>query len=129
MIVALVLWRIRAEARPNFLQMWREVFRVEDRGGLIGEFLSEPIDTDDPRLRTLDLAGIGSKTANKLILVNVGFWETVEAFDEQVGRFMKSADADKSDFEYEVRLRALLSPIAWRRGDALLPAEDSLGVR
>src|SRR3569833_2529499 len=113
MIIAVILWRLKKGSRDAFIKDWKQTFVVHDRAGLVGEFLSEPIQTDDPRLRTLDLGMIGESSEDKLVLINVGIWRSEQDFQEQVGRFIKSTDSEKRDYELEVRQRILLNPIAW----------------
>ena len=125
MIFVIVLWRIKKDRRDDFIKRWKEEFVVNDRSNLIGEFLSEPIHTEDEQLRTLKLAEIGEVSHDKVILVNVGVWASEHDFHKQVGKFIKVNDHEKRDFEYEVRLRVLLNPIAWRRGDQSLPKRDT----
>jgi len=128
MIVAVVLWRIKKGSRDQFIKDWKEKFVVNDRAGLIGEFLSEPIDTSDPRLKTFDLQNVGEASDEKTVLVNVGMWRSVEGFNDQVAKYIKSTDAEKREFEFEVRQRVLLNPTAWRIGKSLLPGEDSIAT-
>jgi hypothetical protein len=126
MIIAIVLWSIKKGSEDEFIKKWKEEFCVPDRTNLIGEFLSKPIDTIDPRLKTLRLDNIGDQpAADKTILMNVGMWVSEADFHNQVGQFMKSTDNKKRDFECEVRTRVLLQPLAWRLGDSLLPKHDS----
>ena len=125
MILAIILWRIKKDKKEEFIRKWREEFVVNDRTNLIGEFLSVPIHTEDPRLRTLKLDEIGTPSSEKVILINVGLWASIEDFDKQVTKYIRTNDEEKRDFEYEVRQRALLDPIAWRLGDAALPKRDT----
>jgi hypothetical protein len=124
-IIALVLWRIKKSERDTFIKKWKEEFVVSDRTGLIGEFLSEPCDVEDERLKTFKLGEVGEISDQKVVLVNVGIWRPIEDFNAQVARDMKVNDAEKREFEVEVRLRVLMNPIAWRLGDAQLPVHDS----
>jgi len=124
-IIARVLWRIKKSERDAFLRKWREEYVVGDRAGLIGEFLSEPCDVEDERLKSFKLAEIGELSDQKVVLINVGMWKSLEDFNAQVAHYMKVTDAEKREFEFEVRLRILLNPAAWRLGDAQLPIHDS----
>lgn len=125
MIFVIVLWRIKKAEQREFIRKWKEEFYVNDRSNLIGEFLSEPIHTSDPRLRTLELDKIGEVSLDKVVLVNIGMWASEADFHKQVGKLMRDNDGEKREFEYEVRQRIVLEPVAWRLGETKLPRRDS----
>ena len=42
MVIVFIHWKIIPNKVDNFLEYWRKTAIVENRDGLIGEFLSEP---------------------------------------------------------------------------------------
>ena len=123
MRIVLIHWKIRLDGVEAFLHFWREQAIVEDRAGLIGEFLSTAVDRSAtlPWI-TWDLADQPSRYRS---FVNVGIWQDAEAFHDQVSKYFST---EKEDFEYEPRVRALLDPEHWRIGERPLPTRDSDGV-
>jgi hypothetical protein len=130
-IAVLVVWHVRdtEEARAAFLRFWRGRVPVRDRGGLVGEFLCEPVAGIDPRYRTLRFApprddgGEGGAA-----YVTVGLWADLAAFEREVGPYIPRTAEEAEAFEVGVRRRIVLGPVAWRRGAADLPTSDSEDV-
>jgi hypothetical protein len=123
MEIVLVHWQIIKGREKEFLDHWRAGLPVNDRTGLVGEFLSQPSGHDKYDWVTWDLRSIDAST----VFINVGLWADAEAFHEQIGRYFKPT-GKKCEFEYAIRMRALLTPECWRMGDWKLPIHDSGGV-
>ena len=124
MIVVIVHWKIRPEMVDEFLEFWKTAAIVDDRSGLIGEFLCEGHSTTEFDWITWPLAGCEGRYRS---FVNVGFWNSGEEFQAQVERYFDSATGPK-EFEAEPRLRTALKPGCWRIGESRLPLHDSGGV-
>ena len=124
MQIVLIHWKIRPDGEAAFLHFWREQAIVEDRSGLVGEFLSATVDKSKllPWI-TWDLA---DKPGCYRSFVNVGIWQDAAEFHDQVSKYFAT---EKKDFECEPRVRALLTPEHWRIGKGHLPTSDSDGVR
>lgn len=112
MVIALIHWKIR----PDRV--------VQDRRGLIGEFLSEACHTNEFPWITWDLVG---REGVYCSFVNVGMWSDAEEFHDQIGKYFTRKAASK-EFEYESRVRTILRPACWRIGDSHLPGHDSDGT-
>jgi hypothetical protein len=127
MIVALIHWRIKADAEnvQTFLDFWRTQAKVNDRSGLVGEFLSEPGSVKQFPYITwhLDAEALGDHKP----YVNVAFWSDAEAFREQIAQYFNDG-AEMKPFEKYRRRRIVLKPDSWRMGNARLPEKDSEGV-
>ena len=123
MEIVFVHWKILRGREDEFKTYWRSGLPVDDRTGLIGEFLSEPTGHEKYDWVTWDLRGTNEFT----VFINVGLWFDAGTFHEQIGKYFNS-EKGKLAFEYELRRRALLSPSCWRMGDAGLPVHDSGGV-
>jgi hypothetical protein len=123
MQIVFVHWRIIHGHEPKFRQYWKAGLPVNDRSGLVGEFLSEPTGHDKYSWITWDLRDARDCTT----FINVGLWADAEAFHEQIGKYFDPAGG-KKDFEFELRERALLTPHDWRMGKWKLPNHDSDGV-
>ena len=125
MVILLIHWRIKPDMVEDFLTFWREKAVVQDRKGLIGEFLSEAHSTAEYSWINWHLTGCEGKHRS---FVNVGLWSNAEEFYEQVARYFATPTSPR-EFEFEERTRVVLKPKCWRLGDALLPPHDSGGVR
>ena len=122
MVIALIHWKIKPDRVNEFLGYWRKEAVVQDRKGLIGEFLSEACHTSDFPWITWDLTGCEGVYRS---FVNVSMWSDVEEFHEQIG---KHFTGKPEEFEYELRVRTILRPACWRMGDSHLPIHDSGGT-
>ena len=127
MIIVLVKWKIenKQEKIDAFLQFWRQEAVVQDRKGLVGEFLSGIGSNEQYDYITWDFEEPVGDTYK--IFVNVAIWGDGEAFQEQIGQYFN----DKKplmDFEAERRVRTVLEPECWRVGEASLPKHDSAEV-
>ena len=123
MEIVFVHWNIVKGREEEFKQYWKSGLPVNDRTGLVGEFLSQPSGHEKYDWVTWDLRSTDVST----IFINVGLWKDAEAFHLQIGQYF-NPQKGKLDFEYELRKRALLSPTCWRMGDWILPRHDSGGV-
>lgn len=124
MIIVVVHWKIRPERVGEFLEFWKSAAVVNDRKGLIAEFLSEGHSTDDFDWITWPFTGCEGLYRS---FVNVGYWKSGEEFEEQVAEYFDSSAGPES-FEAEPRQRTALKPKCWRIGNSRLPAQDSAGV-
>lgn len=123
MQIVFVHWKIIRGCEDAFKRHWRTGLPVNDRTGLVGEFLSEPSGHEKYNWVTWDLRGPDGCTT----FINVGLWADAETFHDQIGQYFKPTKG-KEDFEFELRQRALLAPACWRMGDWRLPIHDSSGV-
>ena len=99
MIIVIIHWKIKPEQEKveEFLEFWRKAALVGDRTGLIGEFLSEGHSTKEFGWITWPLTGCERKHKS---FVNVGYWNSAEEFQEQIGKYFDSSTGPK-DFEAE----------------------------
>ena len=126
MIIVLVYWKIKPNAQDtnDFLDFWKREAVVDDRTGMIGEFLSEVDRRNYPNITTWNL---DDDPESYRCFVNVGLWEDEQAFNEQIAKYFNDNQPCKH-FEQARRVRAILRPKCWRIGDPLLPEKDSGGV-
>jgi hypothetical protein len=122
MQIVLVHWCVVRGKEEEFRQYWKAGLPVNDRSGLVGEFLCEPTGHEKYNWVTWDL-----RHPTATIFINVGMWADTGTFHEQIGRYFNPAGG-KKEFELELRKRALLTPNCWRMGDWKLPVHDSGGV-
>ena len=122
MVIALIHWKIKPNKVDKFLKFWRKLALVQDRKGLIGEFLSEACHTTEFPWITWDITGHEGVYRS---FVNVGIWGDAEDFHDQIGKYFTEK---KKKFEYEPRIRTILRPACWRMGDSRLPIHDSGGT-
>ncbi|MGP1354633.1 MAG: hypothetical protein ACTS1Z_15065 [Parasphingopyxis sp.] len=123
--IALIHWRIKDDGVEEFLRHWRENNRIEDRSGLIAEFLSDSLKPSDLPFITwhLDEQSLG----NFRSYVTVGIWADGDAFAEQIARYFND-DKPMLPFEQFRRRRVVFRPVEWRIGEAAIPKEDTPGV-
>ena len=126
MVIVVIKWSIKAEMIEDFRGYWAQEARVQDRMGLVGEFLSEVGSKDDYPYITWTLDDQGGEPSQ--VYVNVGIWMDPVAFQDQIARYFND-DGPIREFEATRRVRTVLMPRWWRIGDASLPADDSSGVR
>ena len=115
MRIVIVEWRIKRGQEAAFLDYWSRNEAIDDRSGLIGEYLSHVEDQKDCQWITLEF-GDGWTT-----YVNVGFWSDADAFRQEVGPKINDQRPALS-FEHEKRRRTFLCPDRWRVGGTMLPA-------
>ena len=109
----------------EFLKYWRETAIIDDRRGLIGEFLTEAHSRGEYGWITWDLTGCAGEYRS---FITIGLWSSAEEFYVQIGKYFEGSSRLES-FEAERRIRTVLKPKCWRMGDATLPVHDSGGVR
>jgi hypothetical protein len=126
-VIVLIHWRIKPEPEhvEAFLAFWQTKSTVDDRTGLIGEFLSETLGAKDFPWITWHMDPDG--LADHKSFVNVGMWTDEKAFHEQIGKNFND-DRPMLPFEKYRRLRIVLRPKCWRMGHGRLPAIDSSSV-
>ena len=122
MVIALIHWKIKPDKVDAFLDYWKKAAVVQDRKGLIGEFLSEACHTSEFPWITWDITGCEGVYRS---FVNVGIWSDAEEFHSQIARYFSSST---KDFEHEPRIRTILRPLHWRMGASCLPVHDSGGT-
>lgn len=125
MIVVLVHWRIKPteEAEAAFFNHWKNVATIDDKSSLAAEYLSAPMSPQEVPFRIDDLTS-GHGIPDCRHFINVGIWETWNAFYEQVGKHMKD-DAPLELFEADRRTRTVLRPKQSRVGTWSLPSEGT----
>jgi len=104
-VIILVIWKIKRTMEAEFLLWWSKPKPVTK--GLFREFLSKV--TDD-ELNTWDIESFDCIT-----YVNVGIWESEDAFKSQI-KIGKT-----EDFEAKRRRRVILKMEYDREGDLKLP--------
>ncbi len=121
--IVVVHWKIKPGHEAEFLDYWGTRSVVEDRSGLVGEYLS----SIESRERA---PWITWQTLNPAYTsyFNVGIWRDVEAFQSQIGRFIDNS-RPPLPFEAERRERIFLVPERWRAGRTPLPTVDPPGVK
>lgn len=117
MVIVLIRWFIKPNRVADFFEYWQTKAIIEDKSGLIGEFLSEPIPAHAFTYKVDDLT---DPNGEHLEFNNVGLWESVDAFEEAVAH-MFNDDAPLLDFEVAKRKRTILAPRHYRIGEAELP--------
>ena len=127
MIIVLIKWKIenKQEQINAFLEFWKQKAVVQDRQGLVGEFLSELGSRDRYDYVTWDFEKPKGDTYK--IFINVAIWGDADAFQEQIGQYFND-NKPLMPFEAERRIRTVLEPVSWRMGEASLQVQDSEGV-
>lgn len=127
MLVALIHWRIKPDQQSidEFLNHWRKNNTVDDRTGLVAEFLSESLSaTSFPYVTWhLDAESLGDFKS----YVTVGIWADAKAFQDQVGIHFND-DKPMKSFEKYRRRRVVFEPVERRDGLAQMPEGDTTGV-
>jgi hypothetical protein len=120
--IVLVEWRIRKGHGAEFLKYWSIRATIEDRLGLIGEFLSKVEDQKQFPWMTWSL------DRRWTTFVNVGFWREGADFQQQIGLFIDNQKPLLA-FEAQRRRRVFLAPERWRMGATPLYLTDHPNVR
>lgn len=125
MVVVLIHWRIKPtkEAEDAFFCYWKHMATIDDKSSLAAEYLSVPMSPQKFPFRVDDLT-FGHGILDCKHFINVGIWESSEAFCEQVGKHTKD-DAPLLPFEADRRTRTVLLPKQSRIGRWSLPSESS----
>ena len=110
MFIVLIHWKIKPEQErvDEFLEFWRKTATVDNRRGLIGEFLTEACSTAEYGWITWQLTGCEGKYRS---FVNIGYWNSAEEFHEQIGKYFETSTGPK-EFEAEPRIRTVMNPNA-----------------
>lgn len=126
MIIVLIHWKIKPDQEmvDKFLHFWRQEALVEDRRGLVGEFLTEAHSTEEYSWITWQLT---EREGQYRSFINVGYWNSANEFHAQIGKYFEVRTGPK-EFEAETRTRVALKPKSWRMGNSNLPTHDSGGV-
>ena len=124
MIIVMVHWKIVPDRVNEFLDFWKGEATIDNRRGLVGEFLTEELSSADFEWITWQLTGCERKYRS---FVNVAYWKNAKEFQEQMGKNLETT-MEKKDFEYQLRIRTVLKPKCWRMGNYPLPIHDSGGV-
>ncbi len=124
MIIVLIHWKIRPDMEPEFQEFWGKEAKIDDRSGLVGEYLCS-VETAQvfPFITWPLIPDSNCYTP----FINVAIWKDDNAFEDQVGKYMKDNEPPK-DFEFSRRERTVLRPINWRVGENKLPLTNSDGV-
>ena len=117
MRIVLVEWRIIKGQENLFLDYWSRRETIEDRSGLIGEFLSRVADQGQFPWMTCELS------PDWTCFVNVGLWRDADAFQAQIG-WRLNDKRPKMPFEYDRRRRTFLGPQRWRFGGTAIPSAE-----
>ena len=125
MVIVVIKWSIKPNGTQAFRRFWSQEARVQDRLGLVGEFLCEVGSKDDYPYITWALDDQGAEASQ--VYVNVGIWTDADAFQEQIARYFND-EGPTREFEAARRVRTVLMPRRWRIGRATLPADDSSEV-
>lgn len=128
MIAVLIHWRVKPDEKSisEFLKHWKTQNTIDDKKGLMGEFLSDSLPIDQYPFITwhLDPESLG----NFKSYVTIGLWQKPEDFKEQVADYFND-DKPLLPFEKYRRRRVIFEPVAWRIGSSQLPDADSEGVQ
>jgi hypothetical protein len=131
MVIILVHWLIKTGFEAQFEAAWRNM-SVGQEAGLYREMLTtvEPI-PNDPKFNTFSISDPNYST-----FINIGMWESLEAFDEAVGKYIPKGEAFEAEdgrrritilleeYEFKLRERIVLKRIFDRGGQ--LPPADTL---
>ncbi len=120
--IVLVEWRIKKGREAEFLKYWSTRATIEDRSGLVGEFLSR---VEDQKQFPWMVWNLDRRWTT---FVNVGFWREGEDFQQQIGRFINNQRPPLA-FEAQSRRRVFLAPERWRMGATPLYMTDHPSVR
>lgn len=123
MRIVVVHWKIKPGRERDFLEYWTTRSIVENRAGLVAEFLSSKADE-----KTAPWITMASLDPSYTSFFNVGIWRNAAAFQDQIGRFIDNS-RPPLEFEAAKRERVFLVPERWRIGQGSLPANDLPGVR
>ena len=122
MVIVLILWKIKPGHEDAFRKHWEQKLRIQDRTGLVGEFLCEP---GPEGYITWHLPSPEDPSCT--VFVNVGIWASADAFRQQIEPYFND-DKPLESFEAARRVRTVLYPGSRRMGSALLPEGDTEGV-
>lgn len=127
MLIALIEWRIKPdeESIAAFRNHWGTRNTIEDRSGLIAEFLSETANVS--RFPYITWFLDANSSGDYKSYVTVGLWTSEDAFADQVARHFND-NRPLLPFEKYRRRRVVVNPVDWRIGNGHVPPGDSPGV-
>ncbi len=124
MEIILVHWPIKEGKAEEFEKHWKMMMNVEGKEGFYREILTKPVPKPDPKFNTFSITDRNYHT-----YINIGFWRSIEDFERAVRETMpktsQATDPEKrkikqsielEDFEFKLRERIVLTPIAERGG-------------
>lgn len=81
MIAVLIHWRIKPtpQAEQAFFDFWMKVAMIDDKTGLVGEFLSQPLPAGQFPFLVDDLSH-GPMDIDWRRFVNIGLWRDWQSF-------------------------------------------------
>ena len=125
LIIVIIHWWIKptAQSEVEFLDFWVNKAKIKDKSKLTGEFLSQPLPAADFDYRVNDFSAEDTDE-NVRHFMNVGIWESAEAFHEEVGHNFNDSDPIEN-FEAKRRTRTILKPREYRIGCHPLPKSGS----
>ena len=98
------------EQEDEFLEYWRSL-RIKNTSGLFREFLS--------KVGSNPLNNWPFPTADYCVYINVGIWESAEAFKKEIEKYI---NRPAQPFEAEPRQRTILEAVSLdRAGQFVLP--------
>ena len=129
MVIILIHWLIKKGFEEQFMSAWRKM-SVRQNSGLYREMLTavEPTVTD-AKFNTFSIT-----SPNYTTFINIGMWESLEAFDEAVGKYIPEAETHEEangsrrvtisleEYEFKIRERVVLKKVLDRGGE--LPPAD-----
>ncbi len=128
MIIVLIHWKIVKGREDEFLSDWNTKFTVQNRAGMVGEYMSAVKSRSDHPYITWPIdCEYPHNAPNCSHFINVSVWESAARFHDEVARHFNDASAPLG-YEIERRRRAVIAPVASRRGPSGLPDEDVAGM-
>ena len=122
MVVILVHWLIRTGMEEKFTARWKQM-TIGKESGLYREILTKiDVRPSNPKFHTFSVGDPFYST-----FINIGMWESVEAFDRAVGKYIPEAEVVQKDgrqkytieleeFEFKLRERVILEVVSDRGG-------------
>jgi len=136
MVVIMVHWLIKKgiENEQAFENMWKRM-TIQPNTGLYREILTQPVEAEDAKFNTFSITDKAYTT-----YINIGFWESLESFDNAVGKYIQAPERRKPlsgsyqdkemlaiyqhDFEFKIRERVILKKLLDRKGALEFPDAD-----
>lgn len=131
MVIILIHWQIKKGQELAFEEYWKTLMNVEHKKGFYRETLTTPLTMSDAKFNTWSIPNPNYST-----YINIGCWSSVEDFERAVQETMPKASqatdptsgrtkhiVELEPFEFKVRERIVLTPIA-ERGGALPDVSD-----
>jgi len=121
-VVILVHWLIKIGMEETFTARWKQM-TIGKEAGLFREILTQiAVRPSNPKFHTFSVGDPFYST-----FINIGLWESVEAFDRAVGKYIPEAEIIHKDgrqkytieleeFEFKLRERVVLEVVADRGG-------------